>query len=84
MTVEALKEYFDKRFQQLEILIMKDKVDTTWIPEDVAAKSLGLAARTLRRQVKKGLLKVEYRTTNGRNYQYSRKQLQNFRRETAI
>ncbi len=77
--IRTLKEMV----QQLTLLVMKDKVDTTWLDEDTAAEMLGYAPRTLRLQVKKGAIPVDYRNTKGRNWQYSRKQLLNYKRDTS-
>lgn len=70
----------------LTVLVMKDKVDTTWVAEDTAAQMLGLAPRTFRRYVKtrqQQFAGIKYRNTNGRNWQYSRKDILNFKNLTS-
>lgn len=80
----------------LTLLVMKDKVDLTWMPESQAANMLGLSRRAFRRKVvltstmMERNLKipypyniVEYRHTNGRNYQYSRKSILKFKQLTS-
>ena len=88
--IQSLRE--DVR--RLGMLIMKDKVDTTWISEEDAAHSLGITPQTLRKGVKRiesgnpsisrKAIRISYRTTNGRNYQYSRKDLINYKNKTAV
>lgn len=64
-------------------LIMRDKIDTTWLSEEDAAETLGLQPRTLRKQVKSGAIDIDFRHTNGRNYQYSRKGILDFKKRTS-
>lgn len=59
--------------KDLTILVMKDKVDTTWVKEDLAAEMLGYKPRTLRKAVKDGSINIAVTNTNGRNWQYNRK-----------
>lgn len=78
-------ELMSKQIHQLTLLVMKDKVDTTWIDEETAAKMLGYQdPRSLRKLIKKGVVDVEYRNTNGRNYQYSRKGILKYKEKTAV
>lgn len=75
-----------REVKQLQILIMKDKIDTTWVHESDAAEMLGLTGRTLRRHVQSGeypFCEISFRNTNGRNWQYSRKSLMKFKTLTA-
>lgn len=73
------------------VLMMKDKVNTTWVDEEVAAAMIGYHPETLRRKVKEGARKYEepwclitFRNTRGRNWQYSRKSLVRFQERTSI
>lgn len=76
-------ERLEKVVDSLCKLIMKDKVDTTWLTEEVAAETLGLQPRTLRMYVKAGKIDVDFRHTNGRSYQYSRKGIMEFKKNTS-
>lgn len=72
--------------KHLTMLVMKDKVDTTWLSEEQAAEALGLEARTLRRKVKSMQFpfnQIDFRHTNGRNFQYNRKGLLKFKEITS-
>lgn len=73
----------EKTVDNLCKLILKEKVDTTWINEDVAAEMLGLQPRTLRMYVKSGKIDIDFRNTNGRNWQYSRKGLLDYKKRTS-
>lgn len=80
--VRALRE----AVHQLQLLVMKDKVDTTWLDEKDAASALNLEPRTLRRYVKDSsnrLSIIKYRNTNGRKWQYSRKDIQRYKELTS-
>jgi hypothetical protein len=77
---------------QLTTLVMKDKVDNTWVSEEVAAEMLGYKdPRTLRKLVK-GVIKtkdfnigdITFRNTNGRNWQYSRKSILKYKEKTSF
>ena len=77
---------------KLMIMVMKDKVDTTWLSEEVAAEMLGYKdPRTLRKLVK-GVIKtkdfnigdITFRNTNGRNWQYSRKSILKYKEKTSF
>jgi len=75
-----------KGLSDLTILVMKDKVDTTWVTEEVAAEMIGIQPAWLRRKVRKNEKpwnEIGYRHTNGRNFQYSRKGIINFKRLTS-
>lgn len=81
----------------LTLLVLKDKVDKTWMTEKEAALSLGYNnPRSLRRKVvltddriSKGekvqypYNLITYRCTNGRNYQYSRRSIMKFKEQTS-
>jgi hypothetical protein len=81
----------------LTILVMKDKVDLTWLSEADAAEMLGIKhARGLRKRVvlTKKMMEsgekiqypfnlIEYRNTNGRLFQYSRKSILKFKHVTS-
>lgn len=72
--------------KNLQLLVMKDKVDTTWLDEPDAAKALGIKSRTLRRYVKDPAHKlsmVKYRHTNGKHFQYSRKDILRYKELTS-
>lgn len=75
-----------QKLHEISILVMKDKVDTTWVDEDIAAKSFGLSPRVFREKVKaaKGQwFHITLRHTNGRNYQYSRKGILKYKQLTS-
>lgn len=77
-------EQLQKSVDNLCILIMKDKVDTTWVPESVAAEMIGYNdPRTLRKLVKSGALDIDFRNTNGRKWQYSRKSIMALKEKTS-
>lgn len=80
----------------LTLLVMKDKIDPTWLTEKQASEVLGLSGRQFRRNVvlSKSMMErnqkvtypfnlIEYRHTNGRNYQYSRKSILKFKQLTS-
>lgn len=72
---------------RLSILMMKDKVDTTWINEDTAAAMVNMTPAWFRRKVKQGYENfslISYRHTNGRNFQYSRKSILQFKENTKL
>lgn len=70
---------------KLIILVMKDKVDTTWVNEKTASEMLGYKdPRTLRKLVKAGELEITFRNTNGRNWQYSRKAIMKLKDRTSF
>ncbi len=80
-----------KQIQDLTVLIMKDKVNDTWLVEETAASMLGYNPETFRRKVKEAHKKnkepwniITYRNTNGRNWYYNRKSLIEFQRKTSI
>lgn len=77
-----IKELKDM-IHQLTLLVMKDKVDTTWLDEKEAADALGYDPRTLREKVKAGEIPVESRNYKGRNWQYSRKGILKFKEQTV-
>jgi hypothetical protein len=77
-------ERLSNKVDQLTLLVMKDKVDTTWVNEDTAAEMLGLQPRTIRLNVKSGSLPVKFRHTNGRNWQYSRKDIMKYKDKTSF
>jgi len=88
MIEELTREIFLLRqeVKQLTLLILKNKVDDTWIPESMAAEMLGLKPRTLREAVKnkKGLFsEIDFRHTNGQRWQYHRKSLLKFKDLTS-
>jgi hypothetical protein len=71
-------------------IVLKNKIDDTWIPEPDAAEMLGFNdPRTLRRKVvvKGGapypFSLISYRCTNGRKFQYNRKDLMKFKNITS-
>ena len=68
------------------MMLMKNQVDTTWLKEDMAAEMLGLKPRQLRNKVKEaeGLFgQIDYRNTNGRNWQYRRTDLLKYKELTS-
>lgn len=70
----------------LTVLVMKDKVNNIWLDEEVAASMLGVEPRTLRKAVKnpKHVFRlINFRNTNGRNWQYSRKSIMEFQTKTS-
>lgn len=73
-----------KELHQLTLLVMKDKVDTTWLSEEDAAQSLGFTPNVLRRKVKAGELDITSRNTNGRKWQYSRKSILSYKQNTSF
>jgi len=71
---------------QLTVLVMKDKIDTTWVAETEAAAMVGLHPRVFREKVKAAKapwFHITLRHTNGRNYQYSRKGIIKFKQLTS-
>jgi hypothetical protein len=72
--------------RQMSILLMRDKIDTTWIPETDAAAMLQMQPDTLRRYVKAGkpnFQMINFRHTNGRKWQYNRKDILKFKNYTS-
>lgn len=66
-------------------LILKNKVDDVWIDEESAANLLELQPRTLRKKVKfKKILDIQARNTNGRNWQYNRKDIELYKQKTIV
>lgn len=89
MEVQALRKEnaeIKTMLHDLTVLVMKDKIDTTWVDEEEAAKSVGLTPEWFRRKVKKGeypFSEISYRNSNGRNWQYSRKGLIKYKSLTS-
>lgn len=78
-------ERLTKMVRDLSILVMKNKVTTTWVDEGVAAEILGYKdPRTLRKLVKSKALDIDGRNTNGKNWQYSLKSINRYQERTAI
>lgn len=84
-------EQMQKSLHDLSVLVMKNKVNDTWLDEDVAAEMVGYHPQNFRRKVKTGNKEhkepwciISYRNTNGRNWQYSRKSLIQFQQKTSI
>lgn len=80
-----------KQIHDLTVLIMKDKVNSTWLDEETAASMVGYNPETFRRKVKEAHKNnkwpwnlINYRNTNGRNWFYSRKSLIEFQCKTSI
>ncbi|MBS1629390.1 MAG: helix-turn-helix domain-containing protein [Bacteroidetes bacterium] len=59
----------------LTTVVKRDKIFDAWLNEEDAASMLGLAPRTLRRYCRDGALPINFRNTNGRNWQFSRKDI---------
>lgn len=59
----------------LTSVVKRDKIFDAWISEKDAASMLGLAPRTLRRHCRDASLPIHFRNTNGRNWQFSRKDI---------
>jgi hypothetical protein len=58
--------------------------DHTWISEKEAAGILGYEwPRSMRLNVKKSAIPVSFRTTRGRNYQYSLEDIRKYQLETS-
>lgn len=56
----------------------------SWVDEKIAAALLGYkSGRAFRRNVKERKIEINYRSTNGRKYQYSEKDLKKFQQQTA-
>jgi len=72
-----------KELATLTTVIAKDKIYDAWIDESTAAQMLNLSSRTLRTQCKSNKLPIHYRNTNGRHFQYSRKDLKEFLKQTS-
>lgn len=77
--VKALREVVDL----LTVAIRRDKINDAWIPEIDAASMLGLAPRTLRRHCRDAVLPIHFRSTNGRNWQFSRKDITAYMNNTS-
>lgn len=74
----------ERVIDNLAKLMLKNKVDDTWVDETTAAGMLGYKdGRTLRKAVKAGSINVDFRNTNGKNWQYSRKGLLNYKTQTS-
>src|ERR1700760_3675545 len=80
-----------KMVNDLTALVMKDKVNTIWVDENIAAEMLGMHPETLRRKVKSAISnnqfpmnQISYRNSNGRKFQYSRKSLMRYMELTSI
>jgi hypothetical protein len=69
--VQALKQMVGT----LTSVVKRDKIFDAWLNEDDAASMLGLAPRTLRRYCRDGMLPINFRNTNGHNWQFSRKDM---------
>ena len=69
--VQSLKKMMDV----LTNVVKRDKIHDTWLSEVDAASMLGLAPRTLRRYCRDASLPINFRNTNGRNWQFSRKDI---------
>ena len=92
--IEGMDKKLDKLISavhDLSILTMKSKVNDTWLEENTAAKMVGYQPENFRRKVKYGhkhnILPwslIIYRHTNGRNFQYSKKAIENFLSKTSI
>ena len=67
----------------LQATVKKDKLFDVWVDEKTAAAALGYCVRRFRSKVKSGLINIDFRCTNGRKYQYSRKGLIRFQNETS-
>jgi hypothetical protein len=85
--IESLKSMV----HNLTLLVMKDKVNDTWINEEVAAEMVGYHPETFRRKVKQAhenhqrpWCLITFRNTRGRNWQYSRKSIIEFQKKTSI
>lgn len=79
-------EKLTKKIDDLTVLVMKNKVDDTWLNEEVAAEMLNYSPRVLRRKAlsaKYPFTLIECRNTNGRKYQYNRKSLIKFKEQTS-
>lgn len=72
-----------KEIADLRTVIARDKILDVWIPEKIAAPMIGLAERTLRKYVKKGLIDISYTAPKGRNYQYSRRDIKNYLQQNS-
>lgn len=73
-----------KQIHELQVMVMKNKVDDTWISEEIAAEMIGYDGRTFRRWVKAGKLPIDFRNTNGRRYQYNRKSILRYKENTSV
>lgn len=86
--MQAIKE-LTRKVDQLTLLVMKDKQDTTWLTEEQAAEMLGYKnPRSLRKKVKASagvapFSLIVFCHTNGRNWQYTRKSIVRFREATS-
>ena len=72
--------------EKLTLLLLKNCVDQVWLKEEIAAEMLGLKPRALRNYVtgKKSLFAdIDYRHTNGRSFEYRRKDLMRFKELTS-
>lgn len=71
----------------LTMMIMKDKIDTTWVAESDASQMFGLTPKWFRRKVLSRHFPFEevgFRTTGGRNYQYNRKALLRAKEKSSV
>lgn len=69
--------------RSLRNFIGKDKIYDAWVCEEDAAAIVHLNARTFRRKVIAGKIPINFRHTNKRNYQYSRRDLVNWMKQTS-
>ena len=64
-------------------VVRRDKIYDAWVTEQDAASMLGLAPRTLRRRCRDALLPINFRNTNGRNWQFSRKDITKYMNKSS-
>lgn len=84
MKQERQLEDLKKTIDNLCKLIMRDKIDQTWVDEQTAAQMLGYSSpRTLRNLVKQNQLPIDFRNTRGRSWQYSRKSIAEYKYQTG-
>jgi hypothetical protein len=81
--LEQKVEAQDRKLDAVLTAVRKDKVNDTWLDESLAAAMLNLEGRTLRRKCIAGDLPIHYRNTNGRAYQYNRRDLLKYQTQTS-
>lgn len=76
-----LEERLKKIERKLDLILREEKKkhpEEEWIHEKEAAALFNWEPRTLRKRAKAGMVPVQYKSVQGRNYRYNRSQLLRF------
>lgn len=86
-SIEMRLQRIEESVEKLLLINLKDKVDQAWLDEDTASGMFGIGSRHFRRKVVSREFpfdEVQYRNTNGRNYQYNRKDLLKAKEKSSV